>query len=743
MPRYIAALLIIAAATLSDSGVSGQQSTASAPRFEGPISGSANIKDIGTVRWSYHFDHNALKDAERIGRNLVALTESGNLVRFDAKTLSVTGHQIIPGRGIAIAQGEGSKLLIGAEDGQIYEVVPTTLALTPVIKASGRVVWLAAGGVAGRTHSIVSVVDARADVLPWPGEPFEAYETRSKRIEGQVIRPLKVLIFDGGTSKYIPFQQGSFATPTAFMLDDSYRLWMGTDKGEWGGQYSYMELGTGRLRTFETSSGVLGFLKLRDGRVLAYGGMSHLGMQSGFIADVSKNPPVYLREFTNRPKTELPEAAKRVLEHAKAKPPEPSAGSPQGPVDLVIEDNGTAGFWVLSEHDVYRCDRDFGKWEKTAELGGRWSGGRNYSVGNTPTIQRVLLTDSARPELLAVSGRDGLARFSSGKVQHVQVQGQIESSIIEVWPTSVGVVFLNDNDSHTGWRLHDIGWQRVRFFPEEKPDNPDADWDFADPILDDHGIVAYFGTNITPGERGFLRVGDQLKPNVLETWKDDSSFNGSSILATSDNTLLDVSEGELRRWNGREWEAAGSYTGSDTDRRRLLKGRSYIGLINIRASEVFLDVELGDLLRLTKSERGFDLRPLTTSKGPAPAGIFDATADREGYLLLATASGLVRFNPVGGEREIIPAPNTTEEFKTIVRDSAGRIWTAGDLLYVSPDEGKHWSIVGLPMLSPTYIKRVRNVSPVVMAIALHDRGVVFLRFDSKLNENRATALVPR
>jgi len=42
-------------------------------------------------------------------------------------------------------------------------------------------------------------------------------------------------------------------------------------------------------------------------------------------------------------------------------------------------------------------------------------------------------------------------------------------------------------------------------------------------FLDDHGIVAYFGTNVTPGERGFVKVGDQLKAAVLQTWIDNSS----------------------------------------------------------------------------------------------------------------------------------------------------------------------------------------------------------------------------
>src|SRR5262249_31440008 len=155
-------------------------------------------------------------------------------------------------------------------------------------------------------------------------------------------------------------------------------------------------------------------------------------------------------------------------------------------------------------------------------------------------------------------------------------------------------------------------------------------------------------------------------------------------------------------------ESAGRHAGSDTDRRRLLKGRSYIELMERGGRAVFLDAELGDLLNLTKSDKGYDLRPLATAKGSAPAGIFDAVPDRDTYLLAATASGLVRFDLESGKRQVIPSPKATEEFKTIARDSAGRIWTAGDLLYVTLDEGKHWSLVPMPMLSPTYIKRIRE-----------------------------------
>ena len=134
----MAALLTIAAVTFSGGWASGQQSVAGVDRIDGPVTGSTHTERLGMVRWSYHFDHNALKDAELLGRDLVALTESGNLVRFDSETLAITAHQVVPGRGIAVARGDFGKLLIGAEDGQIYELTSDTFTLTPVTKADRK-----------------------------------------------------------------------------------------------------------------------------------------------------------------------------------------------------------------------------------------------------------------------------------------------------------------------------------------------------------------------------------------------------------------------------------------------------------------------------------------------------------------------------------------------------------------------------------------------------------------------------
>jgi hypothetical protein len=128
----------------------------------------------------------------------------------------------------------------------------------------------------------------------------------------------------------------------------------------------------------------------------------------------------------------------------------------------------------------------------------------------------------------------------------------------------------------------------------------------------------------------------------------------------------------------------------------------------------------------TEDGRIYGVDPASLLKA-APTGVFDAIADSDGWVLLATAQGLFRLRLEDGQRKPIPSPSLSEEIKSICRDEQGRLWAAGRRLYVSSDEEKRWNNVELPMVSDTYTKRVRpNPMAPVLILALPDRGVVFL-----------------
>jgi hypothetical protein len=379
---------------------------------------------------------------------------------------------IIPGRGTAIAP-DSDRVLLGTEDGKIYSVDPASLSLKAVTTVQGRVVWLAGGG-SGKTQGdrIVAVVDNYPEVLPLPGEPFKEYDARSARLERVVTRPYFVAVYANGKVQMLPFQLGkNFSIPNSYFLDGSNRLWLGTDKGEWGGECSYMDLRTGKVHAVAGDvSGVLGFLRSTDGRLFAYGGTPHLGMHTGYIAQITNEHLENVSQFeSNDWRQPVPEKAQQIVSQLKKATPQTEVASPddkpEAPVHLMVESTDKAGFWIVSAHTLYRTDSRLSEWSKVLDLGGRWYGGRRYSVGNTPTVNRVIADKSKPDNLLVVMGRDGLERVSSASVEHLPFVGELESSVIEIWKTSIGTVLLADDSDHTAWRAADDGWQQMRWFP--------------------------------------------------------------------------------------------------------------------------------------------------------------------------------------------------------------------------------------------------------------------------------------
>ena len=702
-----------------------------------PIQGTVNFLGGRQSRFRYYFNHNALKDCVRLGHSLIALTESGNLIRFDSDTLDMEGQAIIPGRGTAIAP-DSDRVLLGTQDGRIYGVDPASLSLKAVTTVQGRVVWLAdAGSGNALNNTIVAVVDNYPEVLPLPGEPFKDYDARSARLERIVTRPYFVAVYANGKVQMLPFQLGkNFSIPNSYFLDGSNRLWLGTDKGEWGGECSYMDLPTGKVHAVAGDiSGVLGFLHSTDGRLFAYGGTSHLGMHTGYIAQITNEHLENISQFeSNDWNQPLPEKTQQIVSQLKKARAQTQVASPddkpQAPVDLMVEDTDKAGFWIVSAHTLYRTDSRLSEWSKILDLGGRWYGGRRYSVGNTPTVNRVIADKSKPDNLLVAMGRDGLERVSSASVERLPFVGELESSVIEIWKTSIGTVLLADDSDHTAWRSADDGWQQMRWFPNRKPSDEGAGWYEAEAIGDDgDGIIAFSSDNISPGERDIVKLRTPGTAETTESWKDSSSRWDSSFLRVSDGHLLRISGSKLEIRQPSGWRETGESKLPDSDeRKRVLIGRRYISLGEAGQGEAFLDVELGELDKLTRTSEGqYVFAPLSYKGRALPTGVFDAVVDGDGWILLATAQGLFRLRLEDGQSRSISSPSLSEEIKSICRDEQGKLWVAGKRLYTSTDEGKRWNNVELPMLSDTYSKRVRpNPTAPGLIVALHDRGVVFL-----------------
>lgn len=694
-----------------------------------PIEGTVALRGGEQLRYQYHFDHNALADCVRIHDYLIALTTSGNLLRFDADSLQMTGQQIIPGRATAISVNDGKDVLVGTEDGQIVEVDPSTLAQTSVAKAPGEITWLtSAPSFNGKGRMIVAISDYQPEAFGWPGETDEQNEQQIARLRKS--RHFSVAVYENGKRHFItvPIKSNLFV-PRTFSLDGSNYIWMGMDKGEWGGALLRVDLRTGKVRTTEMGEGALGFIKPPKGPLIVYGGMSHLGGNGGYIASLESAKPNFLHEFeSNEWQTPAQD---------KTRSPE---NMPQGPIDLIVEDTAEHGYWVVSANTLFHTDTDFSGWTKKMDLGGRWIAGRSLSMGNTPTVQKLILSESQPQAMTAVMERDGLEKVSPAGVKQFQFEGQLESSIVDIWNMSLGTVLLGDEFNHSAWRLLGDQWQRLAFHPRAASSDDNDDWDFTEPFGDDgSGIVAYCGDGNIPGEHALTRVSAEGHLNITESWKDSFTEFNSGFLMTSEGNyigittdLFDPSNNILRMREDSRWRAVGENSVPDFESAAAVpRGRRYTSLGKYGQIEYFLDNDFGSFFQLTVQPSGsLRLVPATYKDHVVPTGVFDATPDQNGWFLLATARGLLRFYPGDGRSESIPSPDARQEIRSLSRDGQGRLWASGDGIYISSDEGKNWTSIGLPMLSSTYMKRIRPnpKNPRGMIVAMQDRGVVFLEW---------------
>ena len=352
-------------------------------------------------------------------------------------------------------------------------------------------------------------------------------------------------------------------------------------------------------------------------------------------------------------------------------------------------------------------------------------------MGSTPTINRLMVEISKTENQLAVMGRDGLERVTAGKVERVSIEGQLESSVVDIWKTSMGTLLLNDDSVHVAWRLADERWQSLSFFPDRHPLLEGTYWGYAQPFADHgSGILAFVGNSLVPGERDIVRLKSGSPAEVIATWEDRSDDLDASFLLSREGDLLMMAEGKVWARQASGWRLAGHSRLSDGVKQTSEPyGRRYLPLEGQGPAEFFLDAEFGEFLRLARApDNSYEFAPAVYPKNTLPRGVFDATADRDGWFLVATAQGLVRFRPDDGERELIPGSFPGGQVRSLCRDGDGRLWAAGDALFVSSDEGKSWELLNLPMFTKTYAKKVRPnpQDPRGLILALYDQGVVFV-----------------
>jgi hypothetical protein len=121
-------------------------------------------------RTEYHFNHNALSQAVRVGTLVVARTSSGHLLRFNLRTLQMTGELVCPVRATALGTDADGRLLLGDQGGHVDAIDPRSWDRQPVYVAPGPIYWLGLWQDSSPRVVIVAASHPEHSLEGWPGE---------------------------------------------------------------------------------------------------------------------------------------------------------------------------------------------------------------------------------------------------------------------------------------------------------------------------------------------------------------------------------------------------------------------------------------------------------------------------------------------------------------------------------------------------------------------------------------------
>lgn len=684
-----------------------------------PPAGQLRLESGRVVDYAIHFDRNSLRDSLHLGDGLIALTTSGSLLRFELPSLRLARERTGDADATCLGRGEGGAPLAGFSDGRICRIDPATLDLVDVAKLPAAPRWVGWGQARGDRPAGLVVVTR-------PTRPFDE-GGRHWDVPYSVVHDL-------ARGKAFELEDEA----TAFLLDRAGRVWLGSDRGEWGGRVTRVDLVGGTIKSIEPPpsrrpdreafwNGIYGFIELCDGQVWAFGGTSHMGFNYGEIVRVDVARPQTLFAF------EPPDEPEK----------EPDPGRPRLPITHIVEE-GDGRLLVFSYSDLFRADRALLTWKKAATLNISYRWGRPDAVGAYPSVCAVHPPGRpGGPYLLATVG-DGYVLLEGGKAAPRRVPGQLGvPAIDEMKNTSEGTFFFGGGGSPLAWRLGTRGWEVASLAPPFEPDPASGAEEF------EAGMKSWSTTRVLAGADGTIytvsntgastgtratarRVGG--KPELIG--RETSSLIPSASFLTADGTLWNAFQGELKRFDEGRWRAVAELP----DGLGSFFRNEPLGLESLNADGppwLLLDHLGRSLWRLEPGVRGEapQFARVEIRDGEKALRVSGGIPWPDGALLLATDAGLRAYAPAAGTTARVDLPEPARPATVLARDGLGRLWLGGDDgLWLSEPGAK----------APEALDRIPGIGRGVVSglvpdpehadgviAALGSRGVAFVRAERR------------
>jgi hypothetical protein len=671
--------------------------------------------------YRYDSNRNALADSARAKDAILAVTMSGDLVRYDARELTPAGD-LAPDEPLTfITALPGEIVLAGGAGGTVFRVDARTLALSPIARFPGEIFWIGRRSDRELASSLVVV-------------------TRTARWDdgdGWRRSVWSYVVHDQATGRSAPLGIGV----DQLHLDPAGVLWIGRDRGEFGGAIHSLDLASGRLTDFDRACGVAseqerkaleellgyplegewgceGVYGFHDGGgegLLVHGGTSHNGIHHGYIASIAGESIHVRAEFGG------------VLRSAASNDERPAS-----PITHVIDD-GRGGLIVLSYDGVFRTDSAFAEWEKVSELDVRYTPGRPDALGSYPAVVDVHRIDGDPPLLALATQRDGLVGLRGGSVTTSPVHGQLEAEHVETLrATSTGLMAIERSsfwEDAIVWRRDDAGWTAVQL--EAPVPSELTPWRLEQVVVPaDRELIAVYKTFALPSPVLTVRW-SQAGAQVLDSDTLTQTLENGAlrVFLTGDGAVWALGGEWLYRLAGDRWVRE-----SEALDKGMLRFHPPGVRFVLRRGGVSYLVARGApwLWQLRHSSAGEPARIAAyrfAGDGPPPSEVRDAVRWGDGALLLATDEGLELLDLATAR--LVPAELSVPhgDIQLLAVDRSGTVWAAGDGLWMIPRQGPPHDLSRLALRAgPSVTALAPNPhEPAGVVVAADGSGLLYVR----------------
>lgn len=624
-----------------------------------PLAGQIRLDGGRLVEYETHYNRNAIRAVARLDKGLIVAMLSGVLDRFDSLSGAPARERVdVPGIA-SLTRGDGESFFAGFDDGRVCRLDTETLELVEIAKLPGEVKWIGWSKAerAGKAGLVAAI---------WFDEVVEVDGKREEIRRGA--------IHDLASGKSFTLEN----RPSSFFVDREGRLWVGADRGEWGGWVVRINLDEGKMANLPPPPStdadqkaswhaVNGFIELADGQIWAFGGTNHMGITDGEFTRVDLDAPRVVFAY------ESPELFWGG--------PQADPNLPEMPPTRVLEEPD--GFLVFSYDDVFRVDRAFKTWKRVTTLDLDYEWGRPDAVGAYPAITDVLTPSREGEPHIIATNLNGILLLDGTNLTAMTAPGQlIAPSVSEIRNTTEGLLFLSGDGRAVGWRLGAKGWETVQLAPpyEIDPDGEAAPleneaeaWASTQVFVKPDGaILTVSGSGEDLGTRTTaLRVDG--KPEILN--RRTSDMEPSACFLAPDGSLWSAGD-YLRRFENGRWSMVAHVPEPYVHFR--LKAATTGGppwLFLDREPRGYEAYEYGVLWRLDLGARG-DAPKLAMVRGDDPNARLIArdAIPWPGGALLATNKGFQTYDSATGRLAKIDLGAPAETVTAMAHDGLGRLW---------------------------------------------------------------------